>query len=517
MNSSYHQNNRNYYNNSLKRDNFWSRHSLVVAIDASEIFDRVFCQCGLITVFQEAFTLTALDKRCFAPPIEDHWGRFVNMANTCESFKISARTVADLNNSGFKSVTLLSMARPRNLSNDTNDLASFRKCLRTLNDRRVTVLEPLHSLRRLAQAKRKHLHNVTKWEYLDLAGLSKRKLPPNRDYKQPQPMIAKTTFNVHDTQKIFGPHKSCHCKPLRSPLPSTTSSSSGYSSERSSLTDVPDSPDSTKLTMTPYKNGNFPSPVVNTPRAFVFPSNVPAIRALRDPQRRHSGAGNRHQNHHPGFHGRPPVHNNNDNVQIHVYCPRPDCPQKMSLNKVNEHCRQKHNIRDADWVTAYRFTDNIGKVEMSLRACNVLENTKIPIWFGPALFKYDGVTFYQIVYKRPADVERRIEPIVFFSIQAQLPADEARKYQYEVHLDMPPNQKAHTRNYLGCVQSLELNINELLRNHQRNIVYFSQSYLRKTLSSSSHHVSPFNHNSNSQSSMPKMDITYTIKIMRQSL
>lgn len=203
MNSSYHQNNRNYYNNSLKRDNFWSRHSLVVAIDASEIFDRVFCQCGLITVFQvwqvhlfvtipvnficwylqEAFTLTALDKRCFAPPIEDHWGRFVNMANTCESFKISARTVADLNNSGFKSVTLLSMARPRNLSNDTNDLASFRKCLRTLNDRRVTVLEPLHSLRRLAQAKRKHLHNVTKWEYLDLAGLSKRKLPPNRDYK----------------------------------------------------------------------------------------------------------------------------------------------------------------------------------------------------------------------------------------------------------------------------------------------------------------------------------------------
>ena len=118
-------------------------------------------------------------------------------------------------------------------------------------------------------------------------------------------MIAKTTFNVHDTQKIFGPHKSCHCKPLRSPLPSTTSSSSGYSSERSSLTDVPDSPDSTKLTMTPYKNGNFPSPVVNTPRAFVFPSNVPAVRAVRDPQqRRHSASGNRHQTHHPGLHGR---------------------------------------------------------------------------------------------------------------------------------------------------------------------------------------------------------------------
>ena len=258
-------------------------------------------------------------------------------------------------------------------------------------------------------------------------------------------MIAKTTFNVHDTLKIFGPHKSCHCKPLRSPLPSTTSSSSGYSSERSSLTDVPDSPDSTKLTMTPYKNGNFPSPVVNTPRAFVFPSNVPAVRAVRDPQqRRHSASGNRHQTHHPGLHGRvskysiyieeakklvnvwqcrfpfnltiffqislqPPIHNNNDNVQVPVNCPRPDCPQKVPLGKVNEHLRQKHNIRDVDWVTAYRFTDNIGKVEMSLRAANVLENTKFPIWFGPALFKYDGVTFYQIVYKRPADVQRNIE------------------------------------------------------------------------------------------------------------
>ena len=54
MNSSYHQ--KSYYSHSLKRDNFWSRHSLVVAIDASEILDRVFCQCGLITVFQVLLT-----------------------------------------------------------------------------------------------------------------------------------------------------------------------------------------------------------------------------------------------------------------------------------------------------------------------------------------------------------------------------------------------------------------------------------------------------------------------------
>jgi hypothetical protein len=119
---------------------------------------------------------------------------------------------------------------------------------------------------------------------------------------------------------------------------------------------------------------------------------------------------------------------------------------------------------------------------MSLRAANVLENTKFPIWFGPALFKYDGVTFYQIVYKRPADIQRNIEPFVFFSIQAQLHADEARKYLYEVHLDMPPNHKA-PRTYPGCVQSLELNINERLRDHTRNIVYFSQADLRKKIRS----------------------------------
>ena len=122
-------------------------------------------------------------------------------------------------------------------------------------------------------------------------------------------MIAKTTFNVHDTLKIFGPHKSCKCKPLRSPLPSVTSSSSGYCSERSSLTDVPDSPDSTKLTMTPYKNGNFPSPVVNTPR-FVFPSNgsTKGMRVFRDnSQRRHSGSVNWHQSHQASAHHQPRV------------------------------------------------------------------------------------------------------------------------------------------------------------------------------------------------------------------
>ena len=42
-------NKHHYYGTS---DTFWSRHSLVVAIDASEILDRVFCKCGLVAIFQ---------------------------------------------------------------------------------------------------------------------------------------------------------------------------------------------------------------------------------------------------------------------------------------------------------------------------------------------------------------------------------------------------------------------------------------------------------------------------------
>ena len=110
-------------------------------------------------------------------------------------------------------------------------------------------------------------------------------------------MIAKTTFNIFDTHKIFGVHKSCHCKPMRSPLLSTAStsstSSSGYSSERSCIEDMPDSPDSTKLVInTPYKNA-FLSPVVHQPnhqRAFTYPPVNQAV-----PQRR--GSYSRSQTH----------------------------------------------------------------------------------------------------------------------------------------------------------------------------------------------------------------------------
>lgn len=134
--------------------------------------------------FQEAYTLTALDRRVFAPPIENkEWQRVVNMANTCETFHFAPTYVAHLFHRGFKSVTLLSMAE--NLSKKNPMAAQHNKCLSVLNDRRVTPLEPLHSLRRLLQAKRKQAFKLKHVDYLDLANVSpkKQKLPPNRDYR----------------------------------------------------------------------------------------------------------------------------------------------------------------------------------------------------------------------------------------------------------------------------------------------------------------------------------------------
>lgn len=105
------------------------------------------------------------------------------MANTCETFHFAPTYVAHLFHRGFKSVTLLSMAE--NLSKKNPMAAQHNKCLSVLNDRRVTPLEPLHSLRRLLQAKRKQAFKLKHVDYLDLANVSpkKQKLPPNRDYR----------------------------------------------------------------------------------------------------------------------------------------------------------------------------------------------------------------------------------------------------------------------------------------------------------------------------------------------
>ena len=103
------------------------------------------------------------------------------MANTCETFHMNPQRVAHLINQGFKSVTLLSMAKE---ARDDPGMDKLKNCLSVLNDRRLTPLEPLHSLRRLLQTKRKQVFSLKHFEFLDLANVAPRKkLPLNRDYK----------------------------------------------------------------------------------------------------------------------------------------------------------------------------------------------------------------------------------------------------------------------------------------------------------------------------------------------
>ena len=138
------------------------------------------------SLFKDAINLTAMDKRSFAPPIETNWERVVNMANTCETFRINPTTTSRLIKCGFTSITLLSMAEgnfeERGLTGDR-----LKNCLSVLNDRRVHILEPSYSLQRLVNARRKRWSEMKKYQFLDLASVNGKKLwelrPPDREYR----------------------------------------------------------------------------------------------------------------------------------------------------------------------------------------------------------------------------------------------------------------------------------------------------------------------------------------------
>ena len=57
-------------------------------------------------------------------------------------------------------------------------------CLSVLNDKRSHILDPCYSLQRLINARRKHWFSMKKYQYLDLAHLDAKILPPPpREYK----------------------------------------------------------------------------------------------------------------------------------------------------------------------------------------------------------------------------------------------------------------------------------------------------------------------------------------------
>lgn len=105
-----------------------------------------------------------------------------------------------------------------------------------------------------------------------------------------------------------------------------------------------------------------------------------------------------------------------------------------------------------------------------------------------------------------------------FLVWTALPRTQAERYRYEIHLENGqrpersfPGSNVNNqqqRHFLGIVQSLEVSHSDLIQNYMKGIVYFSQSYIRKTFRFTHNHHQP----------PPRtLDMNYTVKIMRQSL
>jgi len=493
---------------------FWRKNLRIVRVDPSEILDRVFCRCGLVDVYQDAINLTAMDKRSFAPPIETNWERVVNMANTCETFRINPTTTSRLIKCGFTSITLLSMAEgnfeERGLTGDR-----LKNCLSVLNDRRVHILEPSYSLQRLVNARRKRWSEMKKYQFLDLASVNGKKLgelrPPDREYRLPEPMIAKSTFKNFDTQLIFGPRsrRECDCvKKHGRELLTSVSSSSGYSSGASSVDLVPDSPDSLRS----FSQVCRIEPGSPLPPQNITPLPNPQTRRLHRPQDRPFT---------PRTISFGKCQDPMSGMKMH--CPRPDCKWMYFPNQIEDHCARRHGIKTGG-VRAYAyqevyqphgresFKQLVGDVKFRINAKDIISNdeSKSKLWWGPFPFVFDNVTFYQLVYKKTDIDAPWNESRILFWIWAALPQPELNNYRYEIHFDIPPNMKPLRQHYSGTVKSLEISASELTQHnthHYRSIVYFTQTHIRRALS--------FTHNL--QQPPPKtLDMKYTVKIMRQS-
>lgn len=372
------------------------------------------------------------------------------MANTCETFNIEPSNVAHLIGSGFKSVTLLSMSKPKHLKKTATDFGveeRLKRCLNVLNDRRITALEPLHSLRRLLQSKRKLIFKLKHYEYLDLANVeAKKKLPLNRDYKMHQPMIARSTFKNYDTASLLGPRGQCYCNHSDIIKPriclSSTSSSSGYSSGSSSMADVPDSPDSMKKLeahfqapppsqatqipprlqqcqqrqpFIPFHRRAAPFiryfiefsmiPIFRNQRTFLFITRhlLPTTNLIHKTHPENRGCVTASGDHFPPLQRHHP----------RMHCPRPDCSWRLYSNQVEDHCLKMHRIAKDATGPIFTYTEVrqrindprttnkfCGDVKLTLNTREVFDENKIQLWWGPAPFVFDNITFYLIVYKK---------------------------------------------------------------------------------------------------------------------
>jgi hypothetical protein len=70
------------------------------------------------------------------------------------------------------------------------------------------------------------------------------------------------------------------------------------------------------------------------------------------------------------------------------------------------HTRKSHE-------TESKYTNFCGEVRLTLNAKEVLDNPQCQLWWGPAPFVFDRVTFYQVVYKKYDEETREVS---FFKI-----------------------------------------------------------------------------------------------------
>ena len=95
-----------------------------------------------------------------------------------------------------------------------------------------------------------------------------------------------------------------------------------------------------------------------------------------------------------------------------MHCPRIQCGFKLQKDRVDEHLIKVHNIGKT-CVQAFTYsavlqrhndtqpyTQLCGAVKLAINAKDVLSTEEKELWWGPVSFKFDNITFYQLVYKK---------------------------------------------------------------------------------------------------------------------
>jgi len=199
--------------------------AVVTELELDDLLDRLFIPRplerslnGLSSVLQDGFTLTALDKRRYAPAIESALDREENADGVCETFGISQLTAHRLKALGFKSTALMALLldvsdqdnvllplpKVQRLSKaQPQDLKALRRCVKELNK---NPQEPLYSVKRLVHFRRQMELGrggglEESLEYLDI-GLPDKKSPRGRDLFQyavlndSHDILCRATFKV---------------------------------------------------------------------------------------------------------------------------------------------------------------------------------------------------------------------------------------------------------------------------------------------------------------------------------